>query len=66
MIRRLSHSLVLESLEAALLEQVDGKRTIRDILRTTHIVQDHEDLLPAARRFFGSMADWDHLQFEIP
>ena len=65
-IHRLSHSVALETIEAELFEQVDGKRTIRDILRTTHVAQNNEDLLQAARRFFGSMADWDHLQFEIP
>ena len=65
-IHRLSHSVALEAIEAELFEQVDGNRTIRDILRTTHVAQNNEDLLPAARRFFGCMADWDHLQFEIP
>ncbi len=63
---RLSHSVALEAIEAELFQQVDGNRTIRDILRTTHVAQNNEDLLPSARRFFGSMADWDHLQFEIP
>ena len=66
MIRRLSHSATLETIEAELFEQIDGARTIRDILRTTHVAQDNEDLLPAARSFFGRMAEWDHLQFEIP
>ena len=65
-IRRLSHSLPLDTLEAALLEQVDGARTIRDILRTTPVAQNNPDLLSAAGRFFGCMAEWDHLQFEIP
>ncbi len=65
-IRRLSHSVTLEMIEAEMFEQIDGNRTIRDILRTTRIAQNNEDLLPAARRFFGCMADWDHLQFEIP
>jgi SAM-dependent methyltransferase len=65
-IHRLSHSVALETTEAGLFEQVDGSRTIRDILRTTHVAQNNEDLLLAARRFFGCMAEWDHLQFEIP
>lgn len=65
-IHRLSHSVALDTIEAALFEQVDGVRTIRDILRTTNVAQNNEDLLLAARRFFGCMADWDHLQFEIP
>jgi SAM-dependent methyltransferase len=65
-IRRLSHSITLETIEVELFEQVDGNRTIGDILRTTHLAQNNEDLLLAARRFFGCMADWDHLQFEIP
>lgn len=65
-IHRLSHSVALETIEAELFEQVDGNRTIRDILRTTHVAQNNEDLLLAARGFFGRMAEWDHLQFEIP
>ena len=65
-IRRLSRSVALETIEAELFEQVDGNRTIRDILQTTHVAQNNEDLLLAARRFFGCMAEWDHLQFEIP
>jgi hypothetical protein len=65
-IRRLSHSITLETIEVELFEQVDGNRTIGDILRTTHLAQNNEDLLLAAIRFFGCMADWDHLQFEIP
>jgi hypothetical protein len=65
-IRRLSHSVALETSEAALFEQVDGNRTIRDILRTMGIAKSNEDLLSVARRFFTCMADWDHLQFEIP
>ena len=65
-IHRLSHSVTLETIEAELFEQVDGARTIRDILRTTHVAQNNEDLLLAARKFFGCMAEWDHLQFEIP
>ncbi len=65
-IHRLSHSVALDTFEAALFEQVDGNRTIRDILQTTHAAQNNEDLLLAARRFFGCMADWDHLQFKIP
>jgi hypothetical protein len=65
-IHRLSHSVALETIEAELFEQVDGNRTIRDILRATRVAPNNEDLLPAARRFFGCMAEWDHLQFEIP
>jgi SAM-dependent methyltransferase len=63
---RLSHSVALETFEAALFEQVDGNRTIRDILRTMYIAKNNEDWLSVARRFFSCMADWDHLQFEIP
>ena len=65
-IHRLSHSVALETFEAALFEQVDGARTIRDILRTMNSAKNNEDLLSVARRFFGCMSDWDHLQFEIP
>ncbi len=65
-IHRLSHSVPLETIEAELFEQVNGNRTIREILQTTQVAQNKEDLLLAARRFFGCMADWDHLQFEIP
>ena len=65
-IRRLSHSVTLEMIEAEMFEQIDGNRTIRDILRTMDIAKNNEDWLSAARRFFTCMADWDHLQFEIP
>ena len=65
-VRRLWHSIALETFEAALLEQVDGTRTIKDIFRTMYIEKNNEDLLSAARWFFGSMADWDHLQFAVP
>jgi hypothetical protein len=65
-IQRLSHSVALDTFEAALFGQVDGNRAIRDILRTTDTGKNNEDQMSAARRFFGCMADWDHLQFEIP
>ncbi len=64
-IRRLSHSVTLEAIEAELFAQIDGARTIRGMLGTTHVAQSKEDLLPAARSFFARMAEWDHLQFEI-
>src|SRR5271170_4583055 len=56
----------LDTFEAALFEQVDGNRAIRDILRTMDNGKNNEDSMSAARRFFGCTADWDHLQFEIP
>jgi SAM-dependent methyltransferase len=65
-IHRLSHSVALDTFEAALFEQVDGNRTIGDILRTMYSAKNDEDWLSVARRFFSCMADWDHLQFEIP
>jgi len=34
-------------------------------LRTMDTGKNSEDSMSAARRFFGCMADWDHLQFEI-
>ena len=66
MIHRLSNSVGLDTFEAALFEQVDGNRAIREILRTMDTGKNNEDSILAARRFFGCMADWDHLQFEIP
>jgi SAM-dependent methyltransferase len=65
-IQRLSHSVALDAFEAALFGQVDGSQAIRDILRTMDTGKKSEDSMAAARRFFGCMADWDHLQFEIP
>jgi SAM-dependent methyltransferase len=65
-IHRLSHSVALDTFEAALFEQVDGNRTIGDILRTMYAAKNDEEWLSVARRFFSCMADWDHLQFEIP
>ena len=60
------HSIVLDTFETKLINQVDGNRSISDILRTIFAGKDNKDLLSAARTFFACMADWDHLLFEVP
>jgi SAM-dependent methyltransferase len=65
-IRRSWHTVELTTFEAALLEQVDGRRPIREILRTMSADWDDEQLLSAAGQFFRRMAEWDHFQYQIP
>jgi len=65
-IRRSWQTLALTTFEAALFEQVDGERPIRDMLRTMPAMGNDEESLSAARKFFRCMADWDHLQYQIP
>ena len=65
-IQRSWQTLALETFESALLEQVDGERPIRDILRAAPSVGEDEKSLSAARRFFLRMADSDHLLYQIP
>jgi hypothetical protein len=45
-------------------EQVDGKRQISQLI--TAATQSSWQSLPGAREFFRRMAEWDHLQFQIP
>jgi SAM-dependent methyltransferase len=65
-IRRSWHTLALNTFEAALFEQVDGERPIRDMLKTMPGTGNDKESLSAARQFFRCMADWDHLQYQIP
>jgi len=65
-IRRSWQTLALTTFEAALFEQVDDERPIRDMLRTMPAMGNDEESLSAARKFFRCMADWDHLQYQIP
>jgi SAM-dependent methyltransferase len=65
-IRRGWQSLALSTFEAALFEQANGERPIRDMLKTMPGAADDKESLSAARQFFRCMANWDHLQFQIP
>ena len=65
-IRRSWQTLALNTFEAALFEQADGERPIRDMLRTILGAENDKESLSAARQFFRCMADWDHLQYQIP
>jgi hypothetical protein len=58
------HSSELTAFEGSLIKQVDGTRPIRQLIRTA--AQSNGQSLPEARDFFRRMADWDHLQFQIP
>jgi SAM-dependent methyltransferase len=65
-IRRGWHASELTRFEAALLGEIDGKRPIRELLRTMSASSGGPASLSAARKLFLRMADWDHLQFRIP
>jgi SAM-dependent methyltransferase len=58
------HSSTLTAFEGVLIEQVDGERPISQLI--TAAAQRRRQSLPEAREFFSRMADWDHLQFQIP
>jgi SAM-dependent methyltransferase len=58
------HSSELTAFEGSLIKQVDGTRPIRQLIRTA--AQSNGQSLPEAREFFRRMADWDHLQFQVP
>jgi SAM-dependent methyltransferase len=58
------HSSQLTALEGSLIKQVDGTRPIRQLIMAA--AQSNGHSLPEARDFFRRMADWDHLQFQIP
>jgi hypothetical protein len=47
-----------------LIKQVDRTRPIGQLIRTA--AQSKGQSLPEAREFFRRMAEWDHLQFQIP
>jgi SAM-dependent methyltransferase len=65
-IQRSWQAFALETFESALLEQVNGQRPIRDILRAAPGASEDETSLSAARQFFLQMAEWDHLTYQIP
>ena len=73
-VERYGHRVELNTLEAALLTRVDGKRPIREIINDDALnesdapqrVQWRRRRRRLAREFFARMADWDHLQYEIP
>ena len=58
------HSAKLTTFEGSLIKQVDGTRPIGQLI--TAAAQSSRQSLPGARDFFRRMAEWDHLQFQIP
>jgi hypothetical protein len=58
------HSSKLIAFEGCLIKQVDGTRSTRQLI--IGAAQSKGQSLPEAREFFRRMADWDHLQFQIP
>jgi SAM-dependent methyltransferase len=63
-ISRRWHSSKLSAFEGSLIMQVDGKRPVDQLITAT--APSSRESLPEAREFFRRMADWDHLQFQIP
>jgi SAM-dependent methyltransferase len=63
-ISRSWHSSKLTAFEGSLIKQVDGTRPISQLISAA--AQSNGQSLPEAREFFRRMADWDHLQFQIP
>ncbi|MBA3653451.1 MAG: class I SAM-dependent methyltransferase [Actinobacteria bacterium] len=71
MIERSSHSVELSAFGTALLDLVDAATPIRRMLSDTSSLAANAgwttaEHVQAARRFFEQMAEWDHLQFQIP
>jgi SAM-dependent methyltransferase len=58
------HSSKLTAFEGSLIMPVDGTRPISQLI--TAAAQSNRQSVPGAREFFRRMADWDHLQFQIP
>jgi SAM-dependent methyltransferase len=65
-VRRKWHTAELSTFGVALLDQVDGQRPIREILRAMSATEHDEQWLSAAGQFFRRMAEWDHFQYQIP
>jgi SAM-dependent methyltransferase len=65
-LRRGWHTVELTAFEAALLDRIDGQRSIREILRTLSADGDEEHWLSVAGRLFRRMAEWDHFLYRIP
>jgi hypothetical protein len=66
-IRRYGHQVELSMLEAGLFVQVDGKKSIIEILEDDTLNESNAlQRIQLAREFFGRMAEWDHLLYEIP
>jgi SAM-dependent methyltransferase len=66
-VKRYGHRVELDATEEALLERIDGKRSIIEIVEDAGL--DEATALQHvehARRFFRKMAGWDHLLYEIP
>ena len=58
------HSSKLTPFEGSLIKQVDGTRPIGQLI--TAAAQSSRQSSLGARDFFRRMAEWDHLQFQIP
>ncbi len=66
-LRRSWHAAPLTTFEAGLLEGVDGRRSIRELIGAA--APEGEDVgrsTAAARDLFRRMADWDHVLFRVP
>lgn len=66
-LRRDIHEFEVSAIESLWLEAVDGKKSIRDILESQPSPAAHRtNRFEVAKAFFERMADFDHLQFELP
>lgn len=64
---RFGHRNELDAFEGTLFRQVDGQRTIVEILGKERLDEPNAARrVEGARAFFQRMAGWDHLMFEIP
>jgi SAM-dependent methyltransferase len=67
LVNRTFHRMKLDAFETAVLSQVDGKRPVRQILDSAALSEWRaEQRVNLTRDFLRAMANWDHLQYEIP
>lgn len=66
-VKRDWHTFELSIPESRLMEQVDGRKSIRMIIEAEAMAPaEQSPLTKMAHAFFARMADLDHLQFELP
>lgn len=64
---RFGHRVALDSFERVLVERIDGRRTILEILDDEALDASNAlESVQSAREFFQRMAGLDHLLYEIP
>ncbi|WP_448620111.1 class I SAM-dependent methyltransferase [Geodermatophilus sp. URMC 65] len=67
LVKRSFHRVELDTFQGAVLSQIDGVRPVRQILDSSALAEwAAEQRVNLTRDFLRSMANWDHLQYEIP